>query len=93
MKEMADQGEVIRLQQEFRSVHEVLRRGGAARAADAILEYVGVEPVAPSPTAAPGSRSAGGADGAFPDAGGTPAGAISRDTHASIDSPRDTPRK
>jgi lipid-A-disaccharide synthase len=40
-KEMADQGEVIRLQQEFRGVHEVLRRGGAARAADAILEYVG----------------------------------------------------
>jgi lipid-A-disaccharide synthase len=41
IKEMADQGEVIRLQQEFRGVHEVLRRGGAARAADAILEYVG----------------------------------------------------
>jgi lipid-A-disaccharide synthase len=29
------------LQREFRRVHELLRRGGAARAAAAILEYVG----------------------------------------------------
>jgi lipid-A-disaccharide synthase len=41
LKEMADRGGVETLQAEFRSVHEVLRRGGAARAADAILEYVG----------------------------------------------------
>jgi lipid-A-disaccharide synthase len=108
MQEMADQGEVSRLQQEFRSVHEVLRRGGAARAADAILEYVGVKPVAPSPTSVPGSSSAGGADGApfsadggsggrgpasgF-SAGGTREGAIDRGTRASADSPRDTPRQ
>ena len=40
LKQMSDPGEVAKLQSEFRRVHEVLRRGGAARAADAILEYV-----------------------------------------------------
>ena len=52
LKQMDDSGQVAQLQSEFRSVHEVLRRGGAARAADAILEYVGVARVAPSPAAA-----------------------------------------
>jgi lipid A disaccharide synthetase len=42
LAEMNDSGQVAELQTEFRRVHEVLRRGGAARAADAILEYVGV---------------------------------------------------
>jgi lipid-A-disaccharide synthase len=41
LNEMADPVQVAQLQGEFRSVHEVLRRGGAARAADAILSYVG----------------------------------------------------
>jgi lipid-A-disaccharide synthase len=41
LAEMRDSGQVAVLQSEFRRVHEVLRRGGAARAADAILEYVG----------------------------------------------------
>jgi lipid-A-disaccharide synthase len=40
LAEMTDPGRVAELQSEFRRVHEVLRRGGAARAADAILEYV-----------------------------------------------------
>jgi lipid-A-disaccharide synthase len=48
LKQMEDPGQVATLQNEFRRVHEVLRRGGAARAADAILEYVGVAPVAPA---------------------------------------------
>jgi lipid-A-disaccharide synthase len=42
LKQMADKAQVAQLQAEFRSVHEALRRGGAARAADAILEYVGI---------------------------------------------------
>jgi lipid-A-disaccharide synthase len=108
LNEMADRAQVAQLQNEFRSVHEVLRRGGAARAADAILEYVGVKPVAPSPTSAPRGGAAGGADGASPDAGGTSpgaiergtphdaggtrAGAIDRGTRAATESPRDTPR-
>jgi hypothetical protein len=50
---MADQAQVAQLQSEFRVVHEQLRRGGAARAADAILEYVGVKPVAPNADAFP----------------------------------------
>jgi lipid-A-disaccharide synthase len=40
LKQMEDPAQVADLQNEFRRVHEVLRRGGAARAADAILEYV-----------------------------------------------------
>lgn len=38
--QLADPGQVAELQREFRGVHEVLRRGGADRAAAAILEYV-----------------------------------------------------
>jgi lipid-A-disaccharide synthase len=38
LSEMSDSGRVVELQREFRRVHEVLRRGGAARAEDAILE-------------------------------------------------------
>lgn len=41
LKQMESPGEVAELQREFLGVHEVLRRGGAARAADAILEYTG----------------------------------------------------
>ncbi len=41
LEELANPESVAKLQQEFRGVHEQLRRGGAARAADAILEYVG----------------------------------------------------
>ena len=42
LAEMSDSKQVAQLQSEFRRVHEVLRRGGAARAADAILDYVGI---------------------------------------------------
>ena len=42
LKQMEDSAQVATLHTEFRAVHEVLRRGGAARAADAILQYVGV---------------------------------------------------
>jgi hypothetical protein len=38
---MDDSAQVAQLQRDFRSVHEVLRRGGAARAAAAILDYIG----------------------------------------------------
>jgi len=41
LREIEDPHAVAALSQEFRGVHETLRRGGAARAADAILEYVG----------------------------------------------------
>jgi lipid-A-disaccharide synthase len=41
LKEIENPAEIATLQREFRRVHETLRRGGAARAADAILEYVG----------------------------------------------------
>jgi lipid-A-disaccharide synthase len=40
LKQMNDSAQVATLEKEFRSVHEVLRRGGAARAASAILEYI-----------------------------------------------------
>ena len=39
--ELANPAQVVKLQQEFREVHEALRRGGAERAAAAILEYAG----------------------------------------------------
>ena len=48
LKQMADPGEVAKLQSEFRRVHEVLRRGGAGRAADAILEYIAGGPASGS---------------------------------------------
>jgi lipid-A-disaccharide synthase len=70
LAQMADSGEVATLQSEFRSVHELLRRGGAARAADAILEYVGVEPVAPTPDAPLRSDSVDGAESALSKRGG-----------------------
>jgi lipid-A-disaccharide synthase len=76
LQEMADSGEVAQLQADFRRVHEVLRRGGAARAADAILEYVAGKPVAPRPDASLRGDSSVGARGAQ-----TPGR-----------SPRDTPR-
>jgi lipid-A-disaccharide synthase len=38
--QLADPAQVAELQMEFRKVHELLRRGGAERAAAAILEYV-----------------------------------------------------
>ncbi len=38
--ELHDRGRLLEMQREFRRVHEVLRRGGAERAASAILEYV-----------------------------------------------------
>jgi lipid-A-disaccharide synthase len=38
--QISDQGAVAELQREFLGVHEVLRRGGADRAATAILDYV-----------------------------------------------------
>jgi lipid-A-disaccharide synthase len=41
LKEIESPPRVAALQVEFRGVHEALRRGGAARAAAAILEYVG----------------------------------------------------
>lgn len=41
LKQLEDPADVARLQAEFRGVHEVLRRGGAERAAAAIFEYVG----------------------------------------------------
>ena len=41
LRELGDREHVSELQQEFRRVHETLRRGGAERAAAAILEHVG----------------------------------------------------
>ena len=41
LKQIEDPAQVTQLQAEFRGVHEALRRGGAERAADAILEYAG----------------------------------------------------
>ncbi len=40
LHELEDPEHVLELQREFRRVHEVLRRGGAERAASAILDYV-----------------------------------------------------
>jgi lipid-A-disaccharide synthase len=40
LRELEDRQHVSELQREFRRVHETLRRGGAERAADAILSYV-----------------------------------------------------
>ena len=44
LREIENPEAVATLQKEFRGVHETLRRGGAARAADAILKYVGTHP-------------------------------------------------
>jgi hypothetical protein len=52
------------MQNEFRRVHEVLRRGGAARAAQAILEYVGAAEIAPVIDAAGVAAPKDGAEGA-----------------------------
>lgn len=41
LRELGDREHLSELQQEFRRVHEALRRGGAARAAAAILDYAG----------------------------------------------------
>jgi len=41
LRELGDREHVSELQQEFRRVHETLRRGGAERAAAAILDYAG----------------------------------------------------
>jgi len=90
-KEMADRGGVETLQAEFRTVHETLRRGGAARAADAILEYVGVKPVAPTLDASASGSSAHGADGAS--SAGGPQDRQDRGAPRSTGSPRDTPRQ
>jgi lipid-A-disaccharide synthase len=40
LRELGDPQHLSELQREFRKVHETLRRGGAERAAAAILEYV-----------------------------------------------------
>ena len=42
LQQIEEPAQVAELQAEFRSVHELLRRGGAERAAAAILEYAGV---------------------------------------------------
>jgi len=44
LEQIADPAEVAQLQKEFLGVHELLRRGGADRAAAAILDYMGVRP-------------------------------------------------
>ena len=41
LRELGDREHLSELQQEFRRVHETLRRGGAERAAAAILDYAG----------------------------------------------------
>lgn len=43
LTQIENPADVAQLQAEFRAVHEALRRGGAERAADAILEYAGVK--------------------------------------------------
>jgi len=43
LTQIENPAEVAQLQAEFRAVHETLRRGGAERAADAILDYAGVK--------------------------------------------------
>lgn len=58
LKEIAQPAEVAALQAEFGHVHEKLRRGGAGRAADAILEYAGFT-AAGAAAAVPGSASSG----------------------------------
>jgi hypothetical protein len=40
LQQIEDPARVAELQREFLGVHEVLRRGGAERAAAAILDYV-----------------------------------------------------
>jgi lipid-A-disaccharide synthase len=40
LRELDDVGHLVQLRREFRQVHETLRRGGAERAASAILGYV-----------------------------------------------------
>jgi len=54
LEQIADPAQVAQLQKEFLGVHEVLRRGGADRAAAAILEYVGATGSAASSPAANG---------------------------------------
>jgi lipid-A-disaccharide synthase len=54
LKELGDAGHVRELRQEFAAVHRSLRRGGAQRAAAAILECLGRSAAAPA--AADGAR-------------------------------------
>jgi len=42
LRELGDREHLSELQREFRRVHETLRRGGAERAAAAILDYAGI---------------------------------------------------
>jgi lipid A disaccharide synthetase len=48
LREMTDTAHVRALQSEFRRIHEVLRCGGAARAASVILELVNASRTQPS---------------------------------------------
>jgi lipid-A-disaccharide synthase len=54
LQQIADPVQVAELQREFLGVHELLRRGGADRAAAAILDYVGATGRAASSSAADG---------------------------------------
>jgi lipid-A-disaccharide synthase len=54
LQQIADPAQVAELQREFLGVHEALRRGGADRAAAAILDYVGAPGSAASSAAANG---------------------------------------
>jgi lipid-A-disaccharide synthase len=54
LQQVADPAQVAELQREFLGVHELLRRGGADRAAAAILDYVGATGRAASSSAADG---------------------------------------
>jgi lipid-A-disaccharide synthase len=90
LAEMSDSGQVAQLQSEFRRVHEVLRRGGAARAAQAILEYVGV-------AGATGIAPVVGAEGVDAQKGGAESASSSADSslsgaQATKDTSRDFPR-
>ncbi|MEP7245697.1 MAG: hypothetical protein ABI885_18760, partial [Gammaproteobacteria bacterium] len=58
LKQLEDPSQVTQLQAEFRTVHEALRRGGAERAADAILEYAGYSAAQNSKTSSIGSAAA-----------------------------------
>jgi lipid-A-disaccharide synthase len=44
LEQLEDSAQVAQLQAEFLGVHQALRRGGAERAAAAILDYAGVAP-------------------------------------------------
>jgi lipid-A-disaccharide synthase len=85
LQQMDDPAQVAQLQKDFRSVHEVLRRGGAARAADAILQYVGIDSVAPAVGASGEPASGDGAEER--DSSGSAAG-----TQAPNGSPGEIPR-